>query len=177
VSYGRSRDRIYNLAACNPTFVVYFTLGHMNTIARIGVYLLVFAAGGGVGTYVGYQIGEAKAFAHEMAEVSHYSEYLQAQRTKGSDVAYEDALKAYLTSLEMRSRSPSPMFQDKVYATDSALTYVRLSILASKRGAQEEASTYLKKAVDLCPRIGTHDCSAAALREMVIRLDKGALTK
>ena len=75
----------------------------MNTIARIGVYVLVFAAGGGVGTYIGYRIAEAKAFAHEMAEVSRHSEYLQVQRTKGSDVAYEDALKAYLASLEMRS--------------------------------------------------------------------------
>jgi hypothetical protein len=144
----------------------------MSTIARIGVYVLIFAVGGGVGTYVGYRIAEAKAFAHEMAEVSRHSEHLQAQRAKGSDIAYEDALKAYLASLDLRSRGPSPMFADNVYATDSALAYVRLSMLAAKRGAQEEASTYLKKAADLCPRIGAWDCSAVALREMVIRLDK-----
>jgi tetratricopeptide (TPR) repeat protein len=149
----------------------------MNTIARIGVYMFVFAAGGGVGAYVGYQIAEAKAFAHEMTEVSRLSADLQARRTKGSDVAYEDALKTYLASLDMRSRGPSPIFPDKVYATDSALAYVRLSMLASKRGAKDEAVAYLKKATDLCPRIATPDCSAAALTEMVVRLDKGGSAK
>ena len=149
----------------------------MNTIARIGVYVLVFAAGGGIGTYVGYRIAEAKAFAHEMSEVSRLSAQLQAQRTKGSDVAYEDALKTYLASLDMRSRGPSPIFPDKVYATDSALAYVRLSMLASKRGAKDEAASYLKRATELCPRIATTDCSAATLTAMVVRLDKAAPTK
>lgn len=113
----------------------------MNTIARIGVYLVVFAAGGGVGTYVGYRIAEAKAFAYEMAEMSRHSADLQAQRTKGSGVAYEDALKSYLASLDMRSRGPAPIFPDKVYATDSALAYVRLSMLAANRGAKDEAAS------------------------------------
>jgi hypothetical protein len=149
----------------------------MNTIARIGTYVLVFAAGGGGGTYVGYRMAEAKTFAHEMAEVSRLSAHLESQRNKGSDIAYEDALKAYLASLDMRSRGPSPIFPDKVYATDSALAYVRLSMLASKRGAKDEAATYLKKATDLCPRIATTDCSAATLTEMVVRLDKGGPTK
>jgi hypothetical protein len=149
----------------------------MNTIARTGIYLLVFVAGGSVGTYVGYRIAEAKTFAHEMAEVSRHSTDLEAQRAKGSDVAYEDALKAYLASLDMRSRGPAPIFPDKVYATDSALAYVRLSMLASKRGAKDEATNYLKKATDLCPRIAVHDCSAATLTEMVVWLDKGGQTK
>jgi hypothetical protein len=148
----------------------------MNTIARIGTYVLVFAAGGGVGTYAGYRIAEAKAFAHEMAEMQRHSADLQAQRTKGN-VAYEDALKVYLASLDMRSRGPAPIFPDKVYATDSALAYVRLSMLASKRGAKEEAADYLKKATDLGPRIAVQDCSAAALTEMVVRLDGGGPTK
>ena len=149
----------------------------MNTVTRIGVYVLVFVAGGGVGTYVGYRIAETKTFAHEMAEVSRLSADLQAQRAKGSDAAYEDALKAYLASLDMRSRGPSPIFPDKVYATDSALAYVRLSMLASKRGAKDEAASYLKQATDLCPRIATTDCSAASLTEMVARLDKGGPAK
>jgi hypothetical protein len=149
----------------------------MNTIARLGVYLLIFAAGGGVGTYVGYRVAEAKNFAHEMTEVSRLSADLEAQRTKGSDVAYEDALKGFLASLEMRSRGPAPVFPDKVYAMDSALAYVRLSMLASKRGARDEAARYLNKAADLCPRIGSQECSAATLTEMVVRLDKRGPTK
>jgi hypothetical protein len=149
----------------------------MNTIARIGLYVLVFAAGGAVGTYVGFRIAEAKAFAHEMAEVSHYSAYLQAQRTQGSDAAYEEALKGYLTVLDMRSRGPSPIFPDQVYAVDSALTYARLSMLASKRGAKDEAATYLTRASDLCPRLGWKDCSAATITEMAVRLDKGIPTQ
>jgi hypothetical protein len=149
----------------------------MNTTARIGVYLLVFATGGGIGGYVGYRAAEAKAFAYEMAEVSRLSEDLQAQRAKGGDVAYEDALRTYLASVDLRSRGPAPIFPDRVYATDSALAYVRLSMLASKRGAKDEAAIYLKKATDFCPRIGSHDCSAATLTEMVLQLDKGRLTK
>jgi hypothetical protein len=41
----------------------------MKTVARIGLYVLVFAAGSGLGTYIGFRIAEAKAFAGEMAQV------------------------------------------------------------------------------------------------------------
>jgi tetratricopeptide (TPR) repeat protein len=149
----------------------------MQAAARIGIYVLVFAAGAGVGAYIGFRMAEAKAFAHEMAEVSHYSAYLQAQRTQGSDAAYEEALKSYLASLDVRSTGPSPIFPDSVYAVDSALTYARLSILASRRGAKDEAAGYLKKASDLCPRLGWKDCSAATITEMVLRLDTGRPTQ
>jgi hypothetical protein len=144
----------------------------MQAAARIGIYVLVFAAGAGVGAYVSFRMAEAKAFAHEMVEVSHYSAYLQAQRTQGSDAAYEAALKSYLASLDVRSKGPSPIFPDSVYAVDSALTYARLSILASKRGAKDESANYLKKASDLCPRLGWKDCSAVTITEMALRLDK-----
>jgi len=149
----------------------------MNTAARIGLYVLVFVVGGSLGTYAGYRIAEAKNFATEMAQVAHYSAYLDAQRAQGSDAAYEEALRGYIAVLDLRSKGPSPIFSDKVYAVDSALTYARLSTLASRRGAKEEAATYLMKASDLCPRLGWKDCSAATITEVAARLDKGRATK
>ena len=145
----------------------------MKTITRVGTYVLAFAAGGSIGAYVGFHAAEAKAFAHEMAEVSHYAAYLDAQRAQGNDAAYEEALKGFLAVLETRSKGPSPIFPDRVYAVDSALTYARLSILASKRGAKEEATALLVKASDLCPRLAWKECSAATITEMAVRLDKG----
>ena len=148
------------------------TLGHMSTITRIGIFVLVFAAGGGLGTYLGFRIAGGKAFADEMAQVAHYSAYLDAQLAKGNDAAYEEALRGYLALLDMRSRSASPMFSEKVYAVDTALTYARLSVLASKRGANDEAAAYLTKASALCPKLGWEDCSAATITQVAGRLDK-----
>ena|SRR5688572_22928575 len=149
----------------------------MRTLARMGLYLLVFAAGGGLGTYIGYRIAETKAFAADMAQVAHYSAYLDAQRTQGSDAAYEEALRGYIKLLDLRSKGSSPIFSDKVYAVDSALTYARLSFLASRRGAKEEAGAYLMKASDFCPRLGWKDCSGAIITEVAARLDKGRLAQ
>jgi len=144
----------------------------MSVVVRVGLGLLLFAAGVGCGAYFGFRLTEIKAQASEMAQIAHYSVYLDAQRTQGSDAAYEEALRGFLDLLDTHSQGSSPLFSEKVYAVDSALTYARLSVLASKRGASDEAATYIGEALALCPELGWQDCSAKTLTEAVLRLDK-----
>ena len=148
------------------------TLGHMTNAARIGTYLVVFVVGCAVGGYVAFRVTESKAVANEMAQLAHYAAYLEAQRTSANDAAYEEALRGFLTLLDTSSRGPAPLFSDQVYAVDSALTYARLSVLASKRGAHAEARQYLVKASSLCPRLGWKECSTDEIVATARRLDR-----
>ena len=93
------------------------------------------------------------------------------QRFNGNDAAYEEALRGYLAFLDSRKGQASVIFSDKVYASDAALTYARLSALALKRGANEEASQYLARASALCPQLGWSECSAERIAAMALRLD------
>ena len=147
----------------------------MKTIVRTGIVVLALATGLAVGFYFGVKSSESHAFVGEMAEVAHYSAYLEVQRSEGDDAAYEEALRGYLALLEARKGKPSALFSERVHAVDSALTYARLSALALKRGANEEASRYLAEASALCPQLGWRECSAESITALAQRLDKGGL--
>jgi hypothetical protein len=144
----------------------------MTRIARVGAYALTFVAGCAIGGYVGFRVSESQVLASEMAQIAHYSAYLDAQRTSGNAAAYEEALRGYLMLLDAHSRGTTPLLSDRVYAVDSALTYARLSVLAANRGAKEEAQQYLTKASTLCPRLGWKECSSKEILEMARHLDR-----
>jgi hypothetical protein len=107
-----------------------------------------------------------------MAEVAYYSAYLELQRSNGDDRAYEAALRDYLAFLGARKDKPSALFPERVHAVDSALTYARLSALALKRGANDDATRYLAQASALCPKLGWRECSAETISAAAQRLDK-----
>jgi hypothetical protein len=109
-------------------------------------------------------------------DVVHLSAYLSAQRSEGTDAAYEEALKAFLLVLDKRQGNWSPTRPDSVYAVDRALTYARLAMLARRRGAEKEASEYTDQSAVLCRRLGSQTCSGEQIAAAAARLDKTALS-
>ncbi len=147
----------------------------MKITLHIASYVLVLAFGLGGGYYLGFGVGQGGALAIDMAEIAHLSAYIDTQMSEGTDTTREEAIRVFLASLEERKKHPSPWFTEKVYATDSALSYARLSALARKRGAIEEAQQLLERAASYCPQIGWQECSAEKIVDAVHRLDKRGL--
>ena len=148
----------------------------MKKVAQIGIIVFVLAAGVALGFYLGFKAAESRAAVGQIAEVAYYSAFLEAQRSRGDDAAYEEALRGHLQLLDDRKGKPSLIdFAGTVVAFDSALTYARLSELALKRGATEEASRYLAHAAALCPKLGWRECSGEGIRAFAQGLDKRGL--
>lgn len=147
----------------------------MKTVGRVLSYVVVLAVGFGGGTYVGYAASQARASAYQMAEIAHYSAFVSAQMSEGTDEAGEEALRVFLAVIENRKGNWSPIFPERVYAIDSALTNARLSALAQRRGARDEARRYLDAALSFCPQTGWRDCTAENMMAVVQRLDKDGI--
>ncbi len=96
------------------------------------------------------------------AAQSRYTSYLFSVRRDGNDAAREDALRSYLSYLEMRARDKNAA-NEHVYAFDRALLLVRLSEIAQRRGATAEALRLTREAEAMCPSTGLHNCSANGL--------------
>lgn len=152
------------------------TLGIMKTAAWLGVSVASLLVGLGGGLYLGFEFSRSHTFAEESLAFGRELEALNAARTSGSDAAYEEALRAHIASLQRNQRSSQPWMNDKGFAVDYALTYVRLSKLAAKRGANEETSRLLEQAASLCPAIGWQDCSAQRILAFAEEVD-GNLAK
>lgn len=147
----------------------------MKTVLRIASYLLVLALGLGGGYYFGLRTGQLGAIAFDMAEMGYYFTHNEIQMAEGTDATRKEALLGFLALIEKRRGHESLWFTEKVYATDSALAYVRLAALAKKRGATQEANQYLNRAASFCPQIGWKECSAEKIVSMAQRLDKHGL--
>ena len=144
----------------------------MKKSARYGLIAIGILASFVAGLYLGYRVGDAQSFAEEAVISAKYAVMTDVARTEGTDAAYEDALIAYLGFLESRKGKWSPLFSERVYAMESALTFARLAGLAGKRGASEEATEYLGAAVSLCPSAGLRDCSEESISSIAERLDQ-----
>jgi hypothetical protein len=147
----------------------------MTRAAGFAIPIAVFVLGAALGGYFGFRIAQPRVFADEMARISHYSAYVDIQRANATDAAYEEALRGFLGLLNTARGNSSSGIPDRAYAFDAAVTYVRLSQLAAKRGAKEEATAFLGKASALCPRIGWKACSETILVDATERLDTQTL--
>jgi hypothetical protein len=118
--------------------------------------------------------------AYEMADVDHMYSYVMVQRTLGTPEAYATALKDMLTALDQRDRAwklaslqgGSFVLSENITRADRALTYARLSLLASQQSHMEEATMYQSKAVAACAGSMWKTCSWEGLAMMVKRLDE-----
>lgn len=144
----------------------------MKTLLRIGSYLLALVIGLGAGSYFGYRLDQASAFAFDMAETGYYAAHMEMLLSEGSEATREEAIHTFLALNEKRKARPGAFFTEKMLATDSALAYARLAALAQKRGATQQAQQHLDRAASFCPQIGWQECSAEKIAHMVQRLDK-----
>ena len=149
---------------------------------RIRVPILIFThvvillVGLSVGFYYGnIRLGEARRTAENMLLTAKYSFFLETQMKEGTDAAYEEAIQGHLALLKDLKQNPDAILTDKVFAIDSALDYARLSALASKRGAAQEAKQLLARAEAFCPQIGWRECSAYKIQYFASLIDKRGL--
>jgi hypothetical protein len=144
----------------------------MRLATIIGIALFALLVGLGVGFYFGSTVAKsAGEMGDEIADITYHATLLEVQRNNGTDAAYEEALLAYLAFLERRKGEPGLILSERAHAADTALTYARLSALATRRGAVEQASQYLASASAVCPRLGWRECSGEAIVAAVERLD------
>ena len=149
----------------------------MKILLRIALCLLVLIIGLGTGYYFCTEINRARSLAFDIAEAAYFVAHVDIQMSEGTDATREEALHGFLALNEKRRARSTEFYTEKMFATGSALAYARLSALARKRGATQEAQQYLKRAESFCPQIGWQECSAAKISYMVQRLDKHGMFK
>jgi len=144
----------------------------MKILLRATVLLVTLAIGAAAGYWYAAKYAEARNFAFDMAEVGYYASFMSIQMREGTDATREEAIRGHLALIEKRKAHTSPLFTEKIAATDSALGYARLSALAKKRGADQEAQQLLNRAVSFCPQMGWAECGSEKIISFVQQLDK-----
>jgi hypothetical protein len=81
-------------------------------------------------------------------------------------VGYETSLWRFLGLLEAQVIHPSAMLEDRVIATDIALTYARLADVASAQGLGDKSRYLLAEAEKQCPIMGLRECSQAGILQL-----------
>ena len=129
--------------------------------------------GGVVGFGVGWKQGVRAGPVFELFTAVQMSTYVSAMRSKGSEAAYEDALRSYVTFHEQVMMRDSDPANQRMYSLDEAVALVRLSELAKRRGALDEATRIGAQAEALCPKTGIRDCTLTLLMEVAEFMDTG----
>lgn len=126
-----------------------------------------------IGTYVGYVVSNDQVFAEDVIVMSKQYQFIEIARAEGSDDLYKEALLGFLDLLESlkSKRKRSPLFTERVLATDIALTHARLAILSEDNGDINGKTNHLNLAESYCPETGIIDCTSEKIVEMVKQLD------
>jgi hypothetical protein len=129
--------------------------------ALLGLAVLICGFAGGF--YIGASSSTAASTAMNSLAISDASNVIVAARSSTSSLEYEEALWRFLALLQSEATSKNSMLEDWVIATDSALTYARLSDLAAEQGLTEKSQLLLAEAVEQCPRMKLKGCTAAGI--------------
>jgi hypothetical protein len=144
-----------------------------NTGLWIAIALVLVGIGG---FYVGWHSARQYIPVTDLFTAAQHEVFLSAVRTSGDDAAYENALRSNLSFLDtLNARSSHERWDQWSYAFDRALTLARLSRLAQKRGANDEAERLAQDAEALCPAAGLRGCSVSTLLEVADKMDNGTL--
>jgi hypothetical protein len=128
------------------------------------------------GFYVGWRSAFRMIPMTDLFTAAQHETYLSVVRTEGNDAAYEKALRSNLSFLDtLNARSDHDSSDQWSYTFERALTLARLSRLAQKRGAIDEATQFAQGAEALCPTTGVPSCSVSKLLEVTDKMDNGTL--
>jgi hypothetical protein len=148
----------------------------MKRVLAIGIWIAAAVVLAGVGGfYIGWHSALKTVPATDMFVAAQRETYLSVLRNHGDDESYEAALRSqlsFLDALHARNRDRSDQWS---YNFDRALTLARLSTLAQKRGASDEAASLARDAEALCPKTGLRNCSISALVQAAYKIDNGLL--
>jgi hypothetical protein len=114
--------------------------------------------------FLGEDVSYVRDAAAEWTLLGRYGAYAEAQRLRGGQTQYRDALLDYIAIVEERSQSGQAVFSETTYQTDSMLVYTRLARLETQAGNAEAAADFKDRATDACESLNWPDCSWEALR-------------
>ena len=132
--------------------------------ALLGLAVLICGVTGGF--YIGASASKAASTAMNSLAISDASNAIVAARSSTSSLEYEEALWRFLALIQSEATRKNSMLEDWAIATDTALTYARLSDLAAEQGLAEKSQLLLTKAVEQCPRMKLKGCTAASILMM-----------
>lgn len=143
----------------------------------IGLWIVAALLWVGIGGfYVGWHMALRSIPVTDVFTAAQHEVYLAAVRANGDDAAYENALRSDLSFLDtLNARSSHDSRDQWSYAFGRALTLARLSRLAQKRGAVDEAAQFAQAAEALCPTARVPGCSVSKLLEVADKMDNGTL--
>ena len=136
------------------------------------IVVLVFLAGGTIGFFLGSRYGAASPLPIPGIGTAMYSGMMaSAERLYGTDATYENSLRAYAALLDTLSAGDASESTRQIYATDKALSLIRLADLAEKRGSSAESTRLTADALAVCSASGLPYCSSAELRQRAQKMD------
>ena len=133
-------------------------------LALIGI--LVLLAGGAIGFALGSRYRAANPVS-----LSDSGTTASAERLYGTDAIYENSLRVYVALLDDLSARDASESTRQTYASDKALSLIRLADLAEKRGSSAEATRLTSDALAVCSTSGLSYCSSAELRQRAQKMD------
>jgi hypothetical protein len=125
-------------------------------------YGIVFAAGFSLAWYSAAWIAFAAAFRSDVLDTDRAAFQMESTLQSGADDAKTDALRNYLAFLNRQSQRDLHSFGTLV-ASDEALSYARLAMLAQGRGDATQARAYLDKAASYCAHMKWKECNSEKL--------------
>jgi len=144
-------------------------------VTLISWVLAAAMLGGAVGFRLGWKQGMKGAPVFDLMAAAQFSTYVSALRNSGTEAAYEDALRSSISfNTQARARDNDPSNQ-RMYALGTAVSLARLSALAKKRNALDEATRLGAEAESACPATGIRDCSLSLLLDVADYIDGGPL--
>ena len=136
------------------------------------IVILVLLAGGTIGFALGSRYGTANLVHIAGIGTAMYSGMMaSAERLYGTDATYENSLRAYVALLDDLSARDASESTRQTYASDKALSLIRLADLAEKRGSSAESTRLTSDALAVCSTSGLSYCSSAELRQRAQKMD------
>ena len=133
-------------------------------LALIGI--LVLLAGGTIGFALGSRYGAATPVS-----LPDSATMASAERLYGTDAIYENSLRVYVALLDQLSARDASASTRQTYASDKALSLIRLADLAEKHGSSAESTRLTSDALAVCSTSGLSYCSSAELRQRAQKID------
>ena len=133
-------------------------------LALIGILVLL------VGGTIGFALGSRYRAANPVS-LSDSGTMAYAERLYGTDAVYENSLRVYVALLDELSARDASESTRQTYASDKALSLIRLADLAEKRGSSAESTRLTSDAVAVCSTSGLSYCSSAELRRRAQKMD------
>lgn len=136
------------------------------------ILVLVFLVGGSIGFGLGNKYGMARVVpVTDFGTAMYAGVKASEERLHGTDATYENSLRGYLTLLDKLTARDASASSRQIYATDKALSLIRLADLAEKRGSSAESTRLTADALAVCSTVGLPYCSSVELRQRAQQMD------